>query len=128
MDIREAFILTLAGCTGARETNPGVYELTFIADQNRLATAAEILAATKTGRIESDRQECRRRLIEHYGDALEQGSRFVGGYGAQAQASIIEGTVAARAASNAARDEINLTTTNTAAKVNAVVVNWPVLP
>ena len=46
---------------------------------------AAILPATKAQRIEQDRQECRRRLTEHFGDALEQVSRAAGiGYTAQA--------------------------------------------
>jgi hypothetical protein len=92
-------------------------------------TPAEIeaarLPATKAQRIEQDRQECRRRLTEHYGDALEQTSRFAGGYGEFAKANILTGTVAARIASNVARDQINAATT--VAEVEAVTVSWPVL-
>ena len=105
----------------------------YIAEWNRPGpqpTPAEIAAATlpatKAARIEQDRQECRRRLTEHYGDALEQASRFAGGYGAQGQANILEGTMEARRASNVARDQINAATT--LAQVEAVTVAWPVLP
>lgn len=84
------------------------------------------LADIKEARIEADREECRRRLVEHYGDALEQASRFAGGYGETGTANILAGTVAARAASNVARDAINAATT--AAQVEAVTVAWPVLP
>lgn len=95
-------------------------------------TPAEITAATlpatKALRIEADRQECRRRLVDHYGDALEQGSRIGGfGYNAQAQANHATGVTATVAASNVARDQINLPATDTVAKVEAVLVAWPVL-
>lgn len=87
--------------------------------------AAAELPAAKSARIEADRQECRRRLTEFYGDALEQGSRFAGGYGEAAQANILAGTVAARVASNTARDAVNAATT--VEQVEAVTVQWPVL-
>ena len=93
----------------------------------RARNAAETLAAAKTKRIEADRQECRRRLTEHYGDALEQVSRASGiGYSATAQQNHAAGVAAARDASNVARDLINAATT--VAQVEAVTVQWPVLP
>lgn len=91
----------------------------------RPRNAAEILTATKALRIEQDRQECRRRLVEHYGDALEQTSRRDGDYGATAQANIRAGVPATIDASNVARDAINAAATIEA--VEAVIVAWPVL-
>lgn len=91
----------------------------------RPRNATETLAATKLARIESDRQECRRRLIEHYGDALEQVSRASGLYGETALANHAAGVEACIDASNTARDEINAATT--VAAVEAVTVSWPVL-
>ena len=87
--------------------------------------AAAILPATKAQRIEQDRQECRRRLTEFYGDALEQVSRASGLYGATAQANHAAGVEASIDASNAARDTIN--TAATIEAVEAVTVSWPVL-
>ena len=87
--------------------------------------AAALLPATKAERIESDRTECRRRLTEFYGDALEQVSRASGLYGATAQANHVAGVSAAIDASNVARDLINAATT--VAEVEAVTVAWPTL-
>lgn len=88
--------------------------------------AAAILPAAKAARIEQDRQECRRRLFEHYGDAAEQLSRAMGiGYTAQATTNHAIGVAACRDASNAARDQINAATT--IEQVEAVTVQWPVL-
>lgn len=92
-------------------------------------TLAEIdaaeLPAAKAARIEADRQECRRRLTEHYGDALEQVSRASGLYGETARANHAAGVEACIDASNTARDAINAATT--VAAVEAVTVSWPVL-
>ena len=93
--------------------------------QVRSGNAVEILAATKASRIKADRTECRRRLTEYYGDALEQVSRASGLYGATAQANHAAGVSAAIDASNVARDLINAATT--VAEVEAVTVAWPVL-
>ena len=87
--------------------------------------AAAELPAAKAQRIEADRQECRRRLTEFYGDALEQVSRASGLYGATAQANHAAGVEAAIDASNAARDTINAA--GSVAAVEAVTVSWPVL-
>ena len=86
---------------------------------------AAMLPAAKAQRIEQDRQECRRRLVEHYGDALEQVSRATGLYGATAQANHATGVEAAIDASNVARDQVNAAAT--IAAVEAVTVSWPVL-
>lgn len=88
------------------------------------------LDTLKAERIEADREECRRRLVEHYGDALEQGSRFAGGYGEIGAANILAGTIAARAASNVARDAILAIQDgpNAIQQLEAVTVAWPVLP
>lgn len=104
----------------------GVYELQFADGTARAATTNELFIATKAMRIESDRQECRRRLIEHYGDALEQVSRASGLYGATAQANHAAGVEACIDASNTARDAINAA--QSVAAVEAVTVAWPVLP
>lgn len=90
------------------------------------ATPAPTLADIKAARIEADREECRRRLVEQYGDALEQISRQVGWYGIVAQENHATGVQAAVDASNAARDAIIAATT--VAQVEAVIVAWPVLP
>ena len=87
--------------------------------------AAAVLPAAKAQRIEQDRQECRRRLIEHYGDALEQVSRASGVYGETARDNHANGVEACIDASNTARDAINAATT--VAAVEAVAVSWPVL-
>ena len=92
-------------------------------------TQAEIEAAypsaLKAIRIEADRIECRRRLTEHYGDALEQVSRASGLYGTVAQANHAAGVQACIDASNVARDQINAAIT--VAQIEAVTVMWPVL-
>jgi hypothetical protein len=116
------------------------YELSWTPDQQIMVewwsaqpqpTVAEIeaasLAAAKAARIAKDRQECRRRLVDHYGDALEQVSRAAGIYGAVARDNYEAGVQATIDASNAARDQINLQSTDTVAKVEAVIVAWPVL-
>lgn len=87
--------------------------------------AAAMLPATKAFRIEADRLECRRRLTEHYGDALEQVSRASGVYGVVAKANHAAGVDATIDATNVARDQINAATT--IAQVEAVTVNWPAL-
>ena len=87
--------------------------------------AAAELPAAKALRIEADRQECRRRLTEQYGDALEQVSRASGLYGSTAQANHADGVTACVAASNTARDQINAA--QSVAAVEAVSVAWPVL-
>jgi hypothetical protein len=87
--------------------------------------AAAELPAAKAVRIEADRQECRRRLTEHYGDALEQVSRASGLYGETARANHAACVEAAIDASNTARDAINAAVS--VAAVEAVTVSWPVL-
>jgi hypothetical protein len=64
-------------------------------------------------------------LVEHYGDALEQSTRFAGGYGEAAQANIMAGVPATILASNEARDAI--LAAQTLAQLEAVAVAWPVL-
>jgi hypothetical protein len=105
--------------------NGSDYELQFANGTTRNATSGEILSATKAQRIEADRQECRRRLTEHYGDALEQVSRSAGLYGETARANHETGVTEAIAASNTARGLINAAATVEA--VEAVTVSWPVL-
>ena len=120
------FFDALQSSTGAIGVWPhggGLYQLQFAAGPARNATAAEVLAATKAARIEADRQECRRRLTEHYGDALEQGSRIAGDYGEVARVNRSTGVQAAVDASNTARDTINAATATAA--VEAAVVAWP---
>lgn len=114
----------LPGLRGVGDNGDGSYRLDFD-DGPRAATADEILAATKAHRIEADRKECRRRLTEHFGDALEQVSRASGLYGATAQSNHAAGVEACIAASNVARDLINAATT--LQEVEAVIVAWPVL-
>lgn len=101
------------------------HELVFGDGSTRPPTVAELLPATKAARIEADRQECRRRLTEFYGDALEQVSRAAGLYGETARANHETGVTDAIAVSNVARDTINASATVQA--VEAVTVSWPVL-
>ncbi|MBK8108694.1 MAG: hypothetical protein IPK42_24920 [Betaproteobacteria bacterium] len=55
----------VAGCVGAANQVDGAYRLDFVGS-SRLATAAEILAATKVARIAASRAECSRRIFERY--------------------------------------------------------------
>lgn len=85
----------------------------------------DYLSEVKAERIATINAECRARLTEYYGDALEQVSRSAGIYGATAQANHSAGVLATIQATNTARDSINAATDT--ATVGAVAVAWPVL-
>lgn len=125
MTLTPYFHSIIQGCVAVSNNGESGFLIQFANGASRLATPAEILAATKAARIEADRQECRRRLTEHYGDALEQVSRASGVYGVVAKANHAAGVDATIDATNVARDQINAATT--IAQVEAVVVAWPVL-
>lgn len=116
--------ISIQGCVGWSPVGIG-YRLDFADGTSREATASEILAATKAQRIEQINAEVRRRLIEHYGDALEQVSRSSGVYGETAQANHLAGVQATIAASNVAQAAVNAATSIEA--VEAVSVSWPTL-
>lgn len=124
MNLLPFFIDAVAGCNGAGISGQ-VYQLTFSDGTSRLATQAEILAATKAARIEQINGDCRARLTAYYGDALEQVSRASGIYGPTAQANHAAGVLATIEASNVARDAVNAA--SDIATVEAVTVVWPAL-
>jgi hypothetical protein len=97
--------------------------LTTPPDQAAIDSAE--LPAAKADRIETDRQECKRRLFEFYGDGGEQVSRATGIYGETARSNHANGVAATIDASNVARDQINVATT--VEEVEAVTVDWPEL-
>lgn len=90
-------------------------------------TAAELLAAelpaAKLRRIADINAECRARLIARYGDAVEQVTRSIGGYGQAEQEGMRVGIESTIDASNVARNQV-LAAADIAA-VEAVAVAWP---
>ncbi len=115
----------VANCVGAAGLGGGVYELRFADGTSRQATPAEILAAAKAQRIEADRQECQRRIFQYW-PLQEQITALAGNYEPGGIDSLTNWQAANIAASNVARDTINLPATDTVAKVEAVPVAWPV--
>ena len=87
--------------------------------------AAAMLPATKAQRIEADRQECQRRIYQYW-PLQEQITALAGNYEPGGLGSLTAWQAANIAASNVARDTINLPATDTVAKVEAVPVAWPV--
>jgi hypothetical protein len=91
-------------------------------------TDAEIGAATlpaaKAARLEQDRQECKARIFERW-PLQEQVTALTGNYEPGGLDSLANWQAANIAASNAARDQINLPATDSVAKVEAVTVAWP---
>ena len=112
------------GCDGAAAYGDGSYRLDF-GPVTRLATQAEILAATKANRITEINTECRARLLARFGDPAEQVSRSVGVYGTAEQAALSTGIAATVDASNTASDAVTAATTIEA--VEAVAVTWPAI-
>jgi len=110
---------------GVSDNGDGSYRVDLVAGGSRLATAAEILSATKAERIEAINAEVRTRLIARYGTAEEQVSRAIGVYGATEQSAMTAGIAATIDASNVAQNAI-LAATDTAT-VEAVAVTWPVI-
>lgn len=115
----------VAGCIGAANNGDGTYRLDWADGTSRLATDAEMLAATKAERIAAINTECRARLVARYGPAEEQVSRSIGVYGAAEQSAMAAGIAATIDASNAAQNAI-LAAADLAA-VEAVSVSWPAI-
>ncbi len=86
---------------------------------------AAALPAAKAARILAINAECRSRLITLWGDALEQGTRWAGGYGAAKQAEQLDSVAAHIDASNTASNAV-LAAADIAA-VEAVSVSWPAI-
>ena len=61
----------LVGVVGAAPVEGG-YRLDLLDGSIRLATAAEVLEATKAQRIDQINAECQARLISRFGGAVEQ--------------------------------------------------------
>ena len=114
----------VAGCIGACPKEDGTYRLDFEGG-SRLATKAEILAATKPHRIAAINEEVRARLLARFGNPAEQVSRSIGVYGASEQSALSTGIAATIDASNTASDAVTAATTIEA--VEAVTVTWPVI-
>ena len=113
----------IPGCFSAYEKD-GEY-LLETAGGPRLATQAEVLAATKADRIAAINTECRARLLARFGDPAEQVSRTIGVYGTAEQAALSTGIAATIDASNTASDAVTAATTIEA--VEAVAVTWPAI-
>jgi hypothetical protein len=110
---------------GVTDNGDGSYLVDLLDGSSRLATADEILTATKAERIEAINAEARSRLIARYGTAEEQVSRALGIYGTAEQEAMTAGIAATIDASNVAQNAI-LSATDTAT-VEAVAVTWPVI-
>lgn len=99
------------------------------ADPRPQPTAQEIeeaaLPAAKAARIAAINAECRARLIALWGDALEQGTRWAGGYGAAKQAEQLDSVAAHIDASNVAQNAVLAALD--IATVEAVTVAWPAI-
>lgn len=114
----------VAGCVGAANIGDGTYRLDF-EGSSRLATQAEIIAASKAQRITAINTECRARLLARFGDAAEQVSRSIGIYGQSEKSALETGIAATIDASNTASDEVTAATT--VEEVEAVTVTWPAI-
>lgn len=110
---------------GLSDNGDGTYRVDLLDGSTRLATADEILTATKATKIESINADVRSRLIARYGTAEEQVSRALGIYGVSEQAAMTAGIAATIDASNVAQNAI-LAASDTAT-VEAVTVTWPVI-
>lgn len=115
----------IPGLLGACDNGDGTYRLDFDAADSRLATAVEILTATKASKIDTINAECKSRLFARYGPPEEQVSRALGIYG-QAERDAMEVGIAATVdASNVASNAV-IAAADLAA-VEAVTVTWPVI-
>ncbi len=107
----------------------GTFTMSQWLSQSPQPAPAEIEAArlpsTKAARIEADRQECQRRIYQYW-PLQEQITALAGNYEPGGMDSLINWQDLNIRASNAARDIINLQSTDTVAKVEAVTVAWPV--
>jgi hypothetical protein len=113
----------VSGCIGAAPTETG-YRLDF-EGSSRAATTGEILQAAQADKMAAINAECRARLTGKWGEALEQGTRWGGGYGPEKQAeqlaSVTDHIDASNVASNAVLGAADI------AAVEAVTVAWPAI-
>ena len=115
----------IPGLLGACDNGDGTYRLDFDAADSRLATADEILTATKASKIASINSECKARLFARYGQPEEQVSRALGIYGQAERDAMQAGIAATVDATNVASNAI-IAAADLAA-VEAVTVTWPVI-
>lgn len=115
----------IPGLLGACDNGDGTYRVDFAAAPSRLATAAEILTATKASKIDTINAECKSRLFARYGPPEEQVSRALGIYGRAERDAMSAGIAATVDASNTASNAI-IAAADLAA-VEAVTVTWPVI-
>lgn len=115
----------IPGLLGACDNGDGTYRLDFDAAPSRLATVAEILAATKVNKIDTINAECKARLFARYGPPEEQVSRALGVYGQVERDAMSAGIAATVDASNVASNAV-ISAADLAA-VEAVTVTWPVI-
>ena len=118
-------IITLVQYFGlpARHNGDGTYTLFPSEGTSREATAAEILAATKSGAVAANRAECSSRIFARY-PAGRQLSALAGLYDPGNVAAMTDWIAANISAENAAADAIEAATT--VEQVEAVTVAWPV--
>lgn len=113
------------GCNGVADNGDGTFTVRFQNADSRLATADEILAATKANKIDTINAECKSRLFARYGPPEEQVSRALGVYGQAERDAMSAGIAATVDASNVASNAV-ISAADLAA-VEAVTVTWPVI-
>ena len=118
-----AALQSVASANGARMREENVYELTFDDGPTRIATTAEIFAATKLASIDANRAECSNRIYERY-PAGRQLSALAGIYDAANVRAMHDWIASCIAAENTAADLIEAA--QSVAAVEAVTVAWPV--
>jgi len=112
-----------AQAIGASALATGEYRIDFADGTTRLATTAEILAATKEHAIAANRAECSARIYARY-PIGRQLSSLAGLYDSDNVATMTDWIAANVAAENTAADAIEAATT--VQQVEAVTVAWPV--
>lgn len=90
-----------------------------------LIDAYDPLPVAQAARIATINAECRARLTARFGDALEQGTRWAGGYGEAERQAQLTGVASTIDASNVAQNAVLAAVT--LADVEAVTVSWPVI-
>ena len=118
-----AALQSVASANGARMREENVYELTFDDGPTRIATTAEIFAATQLASIAANRAECSSRIYARY-PAGRQLSALAGIYDAANVRAMHDWIASCIAAENTAADAIEAATT--VQEVEAVTVAWPV--
>lgn len=125
MNIVDSLTEQIASCVGVSDLGDGTYRIDFANADSRLATANELLAATKASKIDTINAECKSRLFARYGPAEEQVSRALGVYGQAERDAMQDGIASTIDASNTASNSV-IAAADLAA-VEAVTVTWPVI-